>query len=194
MRGWLAVAVMVVGGLGVGPAQAAADPPATGDFSLQTVDGHWQGQVGLPDSGDHGNQGLVLALDPSSASFVTAASVDGVAGLPTSALSSLGAAIEDHPSSIQPCWKVTFIDPSGMTEVVRLPASTDDARMADLGTGPSGGHWTGWTWTPSLPDGTVSSLELEVHLLAAPPSDTAVAFDNLSVNDQTFTSAADGSV
>jgi hypothetical protein len=135
----------------------------------------------------------VLPVDPSSPSFVSAASIDRVAGLPTSALSQLSFVVQDPPVGIDPCWKVTYVDPSGNTRVSRTPASADFARSTDLGfpNGPAGGHWTQWTFAVPAVQGTLTSVELEVHISQPPPVNDRVIFDNIGVNDQTFTFAGD---
>jgi hypothetical protein len=45
-----------------------------------------------------------------------------------------------------------------------------------------------------LPRGTLTAVDLEVHLSSAPPTNDRVIFDNVGVNQQTFTFAGDGSV
>ena len=179
-----ALAAALTGALGVGAAGAA--PPGDG-LGLHPLDGgHWQAGVGLEDARGGARQALVRSIDGTDAHPEVAA-VTGLEGQDTSAVERLGFSVAGEQAGIVPCIKVAFTDALGQRREAMITSRTMRAQPArEPG-------WTAYTLDAGLPPGgTIQAIELGVHV-ENDPVDTrpTVRFDDVVVNDVTFTSPAD---
>lgn len=177
-------AAVVVMCLLLASANVAAAAGPSEPTKLHPVDGgHWQGGAGLPDRRGLAAQGLVGDVawgDPHRES----ATITGWGGAPTSELESLGFAVTGSAAGIIPCIKVTYVAGDGS---VREAMFMEPRRAApDEVAG-----WTVHQFDVALPEGTISGIDLGVHIDAMDPTNARLLFDNVTVNTSVWTSAAD---
>ena len=180
-----AVAVALTGALGVADAAGAA-PPGDG-LGLHPVDGgHWHAGAGLEDARGGARQALVRTVDGDDAHPEVAA-VTGLEGQDTSAVRRLGFSVAGDDPGLTPGVRVAFTDALGEQREAMITSRMMRAQPArEAG-------WTAYTFDAGLPPGgTIQTIELGVHV-EQDPVDTrpTVRFDDVVVNDVTFTGPAD---
>jgi hypothetical protein len=183
-RQWAVQRLLVGMTVALGVLAVATPMPAGADVPIGMVplDGaHWQAGAGLPDANGNASVGMVQTADGSVA-HIDVARVRGFDRLSTSALTSLGFAVGPLPSGIEPCWKVLLTNPDGTEMTVHVDASTDTRGITATALG---GGWTQWTWTPTLPAGTIT--EVIDGVMTTPGNAGQVAFDNFTANGLTAT-------
>lgn len=163
----------------------AAFPPDPG--RVQPADGgHWQARLGLPDSRGNARQALVRWVDGSDGHPEVAA-VKGLDGEDTSTIDELGFAVAGDEAGIIPCVRVAYTDALGDAQELMLTPG----RFLRGRPGREPG-WTAYALEAGLPPGgTITAVDVGVHVETSSPDPVRVRFDDVVVNDQVFTHPSD---